>query len=168
MNYVAYTDGACKGNGKKGARGGWAYVLLEEEDGELYLVDQDYDSMDDTTNQRMELLAALNAVLSINSKIGRDEYHKCTIYSDSAYLVRCYNEGWYRKWRLNGWTNSSGAPVANKDLWEELIPFFEDRRYSFQKVKAHTGANDIHSVYNNQVDIMAQQAALHGKVVRVK
>ena len=53
------------------------------------------------------------------------------IYTDSAYLINCANQGWYLKWMTNGWMTSQKTPVANKELWEELIPTFDDIRFVY-------------------------------------
>ena len=63
----------------------------------------------------------------------------CEVYSDSAYCINCYEQKWYVKWIKNNWINSKGQKVANIDLWEKLIPFFEDADFIFKKVKGHSG-----------------------------
>ena len=64
---------------------------------------------------------------------------KITVYTDSAYLANCVKQKWYNKWLVNGWINSKKEPVANKNLWKSLIPFFEAENIEFVKVKGHAG-----------------------------
>jgi ribonuclease HI len=75
------------------------------------------------------------------------------VYSDSAYVINCYKQKWYKKWQVNGWINSKKQPVANKELWEQLIPYFENPFFSFEKVAGHAD-----NKYNNLVDEMAVKA----------
>ena len=81
------------------------------------------------------------------------------IYSDSAYCINCYQQKWYKKWIQNGWVNSKKQSVKNRELWELLIPFFEDNRFNFIKVKGHVGDK-----YNEMVDEMAVKARLSLKI----
>lgn len=105
-----------------------------------------------TTNQRMELTAALKACQEIERM---DAFARVKIYSDSAYLINCWKQHWWRAWQANGWKNSKKQPVANPDLWRELIPFFEKtpNGYDFIKVKGHAG-----NFWNEEVDRMAVRA----------
>ena len=80
------------------------------------------------------------------------------VYSDSAYCINCYNQNWFRAWQQNGWKNSKKEPVANKELWEELIEFFDDVRFKFNKVKGHNGKIDENSKWNEFVDKLAVEA----------
>ena len=134
-----FTDGSAKGD----ARGGWSALILE--DGVIYTVLKGY--IVDTTNQRMELTAA---ILSCGLAEGFEDV-EVYVYSDSAYLVNCANDKWYENWLKNGWVNSKGDPVANQDLWKLLIPFFESDKYHFCKVKGHS---DV--ALNNLADEYAQ------------
>lgn len=142
-----YTDGSCK-KLKNLTFGGLAYIIVIDSK----IVTCNSESYDSTTNQQMELLAAIKG-LEAADKI-RKEGDKVVIYSDSAYLINCYLQNWYYGWQHNGWTNSKGEPVANKELWMKLIPYFEKYGYSFKKVKGHSN-----SLYNNMCDEMAQKAA---------
>ena len=105
-----------------------------------------------TTNQRMELTAALKACQEVDKL---DAFARVKIYSDSAYLVNCWKQHWWRAWQANGWKNSKKQPVANPDLWMGLIPFFEKapNGYDFIKVKGHAG-----NKWNEVVDKMAVRA----------
>lgn len=149
MKYIIYCDGSCRGNGTETANGGWAYVILEEDETEFL---HNSGGSISTTNNRMELTAmikALEATATYCSDLAEFE-----IYTDSAYIYNCYVQKWYKNWQRNGWVNSAKKPVKNRDLWERIIPYFNDERYDFIKVKGHS--NDT---YNNLVDRMAVRAA---------
>ena len=145
--YEIFCDGATSGNGKADAPGGWAYVVLS--DGIPMLSDSGGER--GTTNQRMELTAALQACEAIEAI---DPFATVKLYSDSAYLIRCFKENWWKNWRANGWKNSKKEPVANQDLWEKLIYFFmKAPGYEFIKVRGHAG-----NLWNEEVDKMAVRA----------
>lgn len=149
MKYIIYCDGSCQSNGQESANGGWAYIILEEDENEFTRASGGSIS---TTNNRMELTAMIKALeASTNFCSDCADFE---IYTDSAYIYNCYVQNWYKNWQRNGWTNSSKQPVKNRDLWERLIPYFNDERYEFFKVKGH--ANDQ---YNNLVDKLAVKAA---------
>ena len=142
-----YTDGSCKSLAKV-RFGGWSFTALRG--GEfLYRVSG---CEQETTNQRMELIAIRNALRYAQQNRHPNEH--VYIYSDSAYAINCYKQEWYTKWQLNGWVNSSNEPVANADLWMEIIPFFDNFWYSFIKVKGHDK-----NYWNNECDRLAQEEA---------
>lgn len=133
-----YTDGSATKN-----RSGWGAIILHngEEVARLYGTEPN------ATNQRMELLAALKA-FEFWSEYEPSE--RCTIYSDSAYFCNCYYEKWYINWINNGWVNSKRQSVANQDLWEKLIPYFQNPYVNVEKVKGHSG-----HTYNELADKLA-------------
>ena len=101
----------------------------------------------------MELIAAINACKAFDEI---DNFGTVTIYSDSAYLINCRNQNWWRAWQCNGWRNSKKEPVANQELWEQLIPYFEKpTKYNFVKVKGHNGDKSLKAYWNDVVDKMA-------------
>ena len=132
---VVYTDGACSGNP---GPGGWAWVIP----GGRYRSG----SQPHTTNQRMELAAALDAVRSIDGAV--------EVVSDSTYVVNCFRQGWWKGWLSRGWTNSKKQPVANRDLWEPLVEAYRARSITFRWVKGH-GGNE----WNDMADRLAVQAS---------
>lgn len=153
MNYSIYTDGATSGNGYEGAQGGWAWILLDEQE---RIILKTVGHLDNATNNVCELTAVIDACCYACHKMDlTDPNPTFTIYSDSAYIVNCYKEKWYKKWQLNGWKNSKKQPVANKELWEHLIPYFENSRFTFEKVKGHAN-----NEYNNLVDKLAVEAKM--------
>jgi ribonuclease HI len=134
-----FTDGACSGNP---GPGGWAWAL----DTAVHASGQESPS----TNQRMEVRAALEAVRAVAGPL--------LVVSDSTYVVNCFRDGWYRGWLARGWTNAARQPVANRDLWEPLVALFLERGdVAFTWVKGHSG-----HVMNDFVDRLAVAAAKDG------
>jgi ribonuclease HI len=146
---VVYTDGSCLGNP---GPGGWAWAIP----------DGRYDSGGDpsTTNQRMEVTAALEALRSIGSDAGLSVL---TVMSDSTYVVKCFQDRWWEGWLRRGWRNSAGKPVANRDLWEPLLAevLETDRQIVFRWVKGHSGDR-----WNDFVDELAVAAAMKARDAR--
>jgi len=136
MTTVAYTDGACSGNP---GPGGWAWAIPGGE----------YASGAEahTTNQRMEVTAAFEAVRAIPGPL--------EVVSDSTYVVHCFRDRWHEGWKRRGWRNSQKQPVANRDLWEPFIELVLARGdVSFRWVKGHSG-----DPMNDVVDRLAVEAA---------
>lgn len=150
LQWELYTDGSCKKRYNQGF-GGWAFIAFNP-DGEEIMRKWSEPISGFSTNQKMELTAAIEGLKFLDKYRKGDEY--VTVYSDSAYLVNCCNQGWYRKWMINGWANSKGEDVANIELWWELIPYFDDPHYTFVKVQGHDK-----NYYNNECDKLAQMAA---------
>jgi ribonuclease HI len=134
-----YTDGACSGNP---GPGGWGAVMLYGDHRREMSGAEDV-----TTNNRMELTAAVMAMKALKEP--------CIIklHSDSAYLVNCFKQGWYKNWIKNGWKNSKKQPVENKDLWQELLALMDIHKIEFVKVKGHAD-NEL----NNRCDELATGA----------
>lgn len=143
---IAYTDGSTSNNGYKDAIGSWAFVVVDSNE----IVYTAADKIEqDATNNKCELIAVIRACRWL-SRHRPDENH--TIYTDSAYIVNCYKEEWYKKWQLNGWKNSHKQSVANQELWQSLIPYFLSSHFTFEKVKAHAD-----NEFNNMADELAFQ-----------
>ncbi len=125
---IIFCDGACSGNGKESNVGGWGAVLKYNDQ-----VKEVCGGASQTTNNIMELTAAIEALRQL--KVKNIPIH---LYSDSAYVVNCFNNGWYHKWRINGWITSKKEPVENKTLWETLITLMESfEKVTFYKIKGH-------------------------------
>lgn len=144
-----YTDGAAKGNGYEHCSGGWGYYILKENS----LIRYDSGCVLNTTNNRMEIYAILKAIKDCE-KFYKDDGSAYVIYTDSAYIYNCWVQGWYQRWYSNGFRNAKNKPVANADLWPYLIPYFNNIRYKFVKVKGHS-----ENIYNKYVDKLADEAA---------
>lgn len=153
MTYRIYSDGSTRGNGKENAVGGWAYVIVNEDNDVVY---SKWGTEVGTTNQRMELTAAIQGLQFATLFAAGSQIQ---LYTDSAYLHNCYIQGWYKNWQANGWKNAKKQPVANDDLWLKLIPYFEAFGIDFFKVKGHTAGVSDHEKWNNYVDNLAQNAA---------
>lgn len=150
MIFEVYTDGSTKNNGYENSVGGWAYSVSESD----HHITCDCGAEFNTTNQRMELTAAIKALEYVMYELAVPNLDKVVIYTDSAYLYNCYTQKWYINWKKNGWKNAKKQPVANQDLWEELIRWFETPEVEFIKVKGHADNEK-----NNFVDALAQNAA---------
>ena len=138
MSLKIYTDGSCRGNP---GPGGWAWA----ENSSHYAAGH----AEHTTNQRMEVYA----VIDVLTTFPLDDIE---IVSDSNYVVKCFHDSWHKGWLRRGWKNSKGEPVANRDLWEILIPLAlsTERRVTFTWVKGHSGDR-----MNDLVDLLATEAA---------
>lgn len=132
---TVYTDGACFGNP---GPGGWAWIVP---DGAFAS-----GAEAKTTNQRMELSAALDAVRSLPDPL--------EVISDSTYVVNCFRDRWWEGWLKRGWVNSNRKPVANRDLWEPLVDEVRSRDIVFRWVKGHSGDR-----WNDFADRLAVEAA---------
>lgn len=145
---VVYTDGACSGNP---GPGGWAWAVAPEGR------PQASGGIDRTTNQRMELTAAIEAMRA-NGSIAQAESKRLIIVSDSTYVVNCFRDRWWVRWQANGWRNSKREPVANSDLWKQLIDLYlsfeESERPEFHWVRGHSG-----DPMNDLVDALAVGAS---------
>jgi ribonuclease HI len=127
-----WTDGACSGNP---GPGGWAWATRDGRQGS--------GGEANTTNQRMEIRAALEAVRALDGPL--------VVVSDSTYVVNCFRDGWWQGWLARGWLTSAKKPVANRDLWEPLVTLVNERGdVSFRWVKGHSG-----DAMNDLVDALA-------------
>lgn len=138
-----YTDGACSGNP---GPGGWGAVLMHgSHTKELS------GFAPKTTNNRMEIQAAIEGLRALKSPC------RVMLYSDSAYLVNAFRQGWLNNWQRNGWINSKKEPVENQDLWRELLAAARPHQVEWIKVKGH--ADNPH---NNRCDELARGAIAQG------
>lgn len=146
---VLYTDGACSGNPGKGGYGG---VYLPKLNSNLECLE--FSGGDDnTTNNRMELMAVIEGLKLIEDKEEsglKEKSEKVKVYSDSAYVVNAFNQNWLNNWKKNGWRSSGGGEVLNIDLWKELLSLTEKREVEFIKVKGHSD-----NALNNRCDALA-------------
>jgi ribonuclease HI len=132
---TVYTDGACSGNP---GPGGWAWAIPGgqwESGAEAH-----------TTNQRMELMAPLQALRTLGVPLD--------VVTDSTYVANCFRDKWHVGWTKRNWRNSQGKPVANRDLWEPLIELVLASGTTFRWVKGH-GSDPM----NDFVDQRAVEAA---------
>lgn len=131
-----YTDGACSGNPGKGGYGG---ILIYKG------IEKEYSGFaENTTNNRMELTAVIMGLKMLKEPVEID------IYSDSAYTVNAFLEGWIENWTKNNWRTSGKKPVQNVELWQELLELIRPHKVTWHKVKGHAD-----NVYNNRCDKLA-------------
>lgn len=137
---LIHTDGACLGNP---GPGGWAAVMrYGDKERELsggYSL---------TTNNRMELLAAIEALESLTRPC------EVALYTDSRYLADAIEKKWLKGWLKNGWKTAAKKPVKNEDLWRRLIPLLEKHTVRFHWLRGHAGHQD-----NERCDVLARSAA---------
>ena len=134
-----YTDGACSGNP---GPGGWSAILIyngnkKELSGGLK----------STTNNIMEMTAVLEGLKALKFPCEVD------IYSDSAYVVNTFSQGWIYNWIKKDWKTANGENVKNKELWQEIYSLTKVHKVNFYKVKGHSN-NEL----NNRCDELARNA----------
>ena len=135
-----YTDGACSGNP---GPGGWAAILFYR--GHEKSI-SGFEA--ETTNNRMELIAALRALECLK------EPCDIKLYSDSAYLVGAFQKNWVERWEKNGWRLSDNKnETKNADLWQALVSYSKIHKIRFVKVAGHTD-----NINNNRCDKLATSA----------
>jgi len=137
---IIYTDGACLGNP---GPGGYGVVLLygghrKELSGGYRL----------TTNNRMEILAAIKGLETLKSACS------VTLYSDSQYLVNAITKGWARRWKANGWKRNAREKALNPDLWERLLQLCSHHEVTFVWVRGHANNTE-----NERCDVLSKEAA---------
>ena len=136
---VIYTDGACSGNP---GPGGWGAILMYEGNKK-----EISGGKKDTTNNIMELTAAIEGLKLLKIPCEVD------LYSDSAYLVNAFNQGWIYNWQRNNWKTAGKEPVKNQEIWEELYKLTKIHKVNFIKVKGHSD-----NEFNNRCDELARKA----------
>lgn len=141
---VAYTDGSCDtGSG----RGGWAYLLVA---GCHRRSASGFEP--GTTNNRMELTAAVRALEALNRPC------RVTLVTDSEYLKKAFTDGWLERWQRNGWRTASRQPVKNRDLWERLLELTSRHEIEWAWTRGHAGHPE-----NELVDSLALEARRTGR-----
>ena len=139
MKFKIYTDGACSGNP---GPGGWGAVIFDNDNNQTNISGKEKN----TTNNRMEILAAIMALKKIKSN------SQITIYTDSTYVKNGITE-WMFNWKKNDWKTANKKPVKNKDLWIKLDKLCEKNKVSWKWVKGHAT-----NKYNNLADQLATSA----------
>ena len=139
MKDEVYTDGACSGNP---GPGGWGAIIFDEDKNQNNI----YGKEQNTTNNRMELLAPIMALEKI------EPHSEVIIYTDSSYVKNGITD-WIKKWEVNGWISSNKKPVKNKDLWVKLDILCKKNNITWKWVKGHSD-----NKYNNLADELATKA----------
>lgn len=132
-----YTDGACSGNP---GPGGWAAILIYKD-----VVKEISGGEKNTTNNIMELTAIKEALKALKMEC------EVELYSDSAYCVNAFTQGWIYSWVKKGWKTSDGSDVKNKEIWQEIYSLTKKHKIEFIKVKGHSD-NEL----NNRCDELAR------------
>ncbi len=140
-----YTDGACSGNPGKGGYG--TILMAEDENGVVHKkeLSQGYNN---TTNNRMELLAAIVGLEALKKPCDVE------LTSDSKYLTDAFNQNWIDGWIKRGWKSANKQPVKNQDLWKRLLKAKENHNVKFIWVKGHNGHE-----FNERCDQLAVMSA---------
>ena len=134
---ILYTDGACSGNP---GPGGWAAVLIYGEHKK-----EISGGCRETTNNIMELTAILEALKALKTEC------EVELYSDSAYSVNAFNQGWIYNWIKKGWKTADKKEVKNKEIWQEIYDLTKKHKVTFNKVKGHSDVE-----LNNRCDELAR------------
>ena len=141
---IIYTDGACSGNP---GPGGWAAILIYGDNKK-----EISGGSQETTNNIMELTAILEGLKALKFEC------EVEVYSDSAYSVNAFNQGWIYNWMKKGWKTANGEPVKNKEIWQELYSLTQKHKVTFNKVKGHSDDE-----LNNRCDELAR-----GEIEKIK
>ena len=136
-----YTDGACSGNP---GLGGYCAILIYNGVEKVVC-----GSEQETTNNRMELLAVIKGLGALKEKCN------VNVYSDSQYVIDAFNQGWINAWQNNGWKTAGKKEVKNTDLWKKLLDLTKEHAVTFIKVKGHAD-----NEYNNRCDKIAVEEYL--------
>lgn len=139
-----HTDGGYKSSIELSA---WAWVRSSHDD----IINYDSGAIMNKTNQQMEMQAVIESLRGLTE----DELNENTIliHSDSAYICNCFKDKWWAKWVLNGWKNSKGDDVANKELWQSIIDYYTKYDIRLIKVKGHSD-----NKFNNYADMLVNKA----------
>ncbi|MFI4912983.1 MAG: ribonuclease HI [Sedimentisphaeraceae bacterium JB056] len=138
---IIYTDGGCSPNP---GPGGWGAVLISPS---LNHEKQLYGSEPDSTNNRMELTAAIKALEALKRPC------KVQFFTDSQYLQKAFTQGWLESWQKKNWRTAAKKPVKNKDLWLELLDLTSTHQIEWQWVKGHSN-----NKYNEMCDQLVHKA----------
>lgn len=142
-----YTDGGCSGNP---GPGGWAYVIVRQTSDSTEIIAQNKGGEKSTTNNRMELSAAIEALRAL--KMRNDLPRSAVLYTDSQYVQKGISE-WIHNWKRNSWRSSDKQPVKNKDLWTELDTLAGEFSVSWEWIRGHAG-----NEFNEICDRLTQEA----------
>ena len=136
-NIIIYTDGACSYNP---GPGGWGAILMYKDTKKEI---SGYNPL--TTNNQMELTAVIEALIKLK------EHCKVQHYSDIAYVINAFTQGWVTNWQKNGFKNAKKKEIENIDLWKRLINLNDYHNIEWIKVKGHAD-----NIYNNRCDELAR------------
>ena len=151
MIYDIYTDGSCNQGSVDiiNTNGGWAFLIVDENSN---IVMQESGSELSTTNNRCEMEAIIQSIVTINNnKHVFNSENNFIINCDSAYIVNAFEDGWIDKWDRNNWKTSKGEDVLNQDCWKKLISLKKMYNMKFNKVKRKS------NTFAKKVDFLARE-----------
>lgn len=150
-----YTDGAARGN--PDGPGGYGTVIhyMDNSGENTEKVEEFAGGFEVTSNNRMELLAVIVGLESVETP------SVVTVYSDSKYVVNAFALGWVSNWVKNGWKTAANKPVKNKDLWDRLLDAKKIHKVNFEWVKGHDGHPE-----NERCDYLATSMADKRDIVK--
>ena len=140
-----YTDGACSGNP---GPGGFGAILVHIDDNGIKHEKELSEGYKNVTNNQMELMAVIAGLEALKKPCD------VTLYSDSQYVVKAFNDKWIDGWIKRGWKNSDKKAVKNVELWQRLLKAKEQHNVEFIWVKGHAGHE-----YNERCDTLAVKAS---------
>ncbi len=146
MKVTIYTDGAARGN--PDGPGGYGTIISYIDPAGTEHIREYSGGFKKTTNNRMELMAAIIGLEALNKSC------EVTLYSDSQYLVKAFNEHWLEGWIKKGWKRGKNEPVKNVDLWKRMLKAMGPHKVTFVWVKGHDGHPQ-----NERCDVLATSAA---------
>lgn len=147
MNIEIFTDGASRGNGSEDAIGAYGALLQVLENDEIIHQKTISEAFKGVTNNKMELMAVVKALSLLQYPC------KVTLYTDSKYVCDTINKRWLSGWVAKNWITSTKKPVANQDLWKELIPLIDKHDVEFVWVKGHASNEG-----NIKADLLCNEA----------
>lgn len=147
MKVSIYTDGSARGN--PDGPGGYGTILVYVDSNQTEHIREYSGGYKKTTNNRMELMAAIIGLESLTKPC------EVTLYSDSQYLVKAFNDHWLDGWIKKGWKRGKNEPVKNIDLWKRILKAKENHTVNFVWVKGHAGHPQ-----NERCDVLATTAAV--------
>jgi len=154
MDVIIYTDGSAKGNPGPGGYG--TIIVYKDSKGNVH--EREFSNgYKRTTNNRMELMAAIVGLEALTRQCN------VTLYSDSQYLVKAFNEHWIDGWIKKGWTRGDNEPVKNVDLWKRLLNVVQKHNVTFRWVKGHAD-----NPMNNRCDKLATSAAANPTLIDIE
>ena len=149
-SYLLFTDGACSGNPGTGA---WAFVAIEKADDlKRSQVYEEADSVEHTTNNRMELIAVISAI----HWLSRKDFADAAIWTDSNYVYEGLRR-WMFGWQKNNWLNQEGNPISNQDLWQEALALEKNLGAIWKKIKMEKLPGHHGILGNERCDQLARE-----------
>lgn len=145
--YCLYTDGSSNQGSKSEdvRKGGWAYLIVKGKS--EILCEHSEEEKENPTNNQCEMLAIIHGIKKIKEL---NPEAPIEVYSDSAYVVNAFEQGWIENWLKTGWKNALGEPVANKEMWIQLNSLVKENKIRLNKIRRNS------NVFSKRVDNLAK------------